>query len=109
MEDFLGKIQSADESTKRRWIIICTIVIMVVILYVWLAYFNNLMASVSNQGENIADTSGSPAAARTSSGSTFLQSVKNSPAFIYNIFTNSISFLGGILQSPREYIVKPPQ
>ena len=101
MAGFLEKLRSADENTKTRWIIIITSVIMVIVVYVWLAYFNNLFATAfvpaetepNNQGKNA--TTDPPASLQQRAGA------------LYQIFIDKIQALGTILKTPREYIVKP--
>ena len=47
--NFLEKLQSTPEPTKRRWLIGVTAALMVVVIYVWLAYFNNLIIAGFSQ------------------------------------------------------------
>ncbi len=102
-KSFLEKLQSADEETKKRWLVISVAVIMVIVIYVWLAYFNNLLAGFSAPP---ASESGSGEA---QGGMTFWQTLKNGAASVYDGFIGKISALGNILQAPREYIIKPPR
>ena len=37
--NFIQRLQNKDDVTKRNIIVIVTIVLMVVIVYIWLAYF----------------------------------------------------------------------
>ncbi len=76
-----------------------TLVIMIVVVYVWLAYFNNLVGSF-NQPEPASTPGG---------GFTFWQSMKNGVAIIYETFSEKIRSFGQILETPREYIVNPPK
>jgi hypothetical protein len=99
--NFLKRLQSADESTKTRWLVVLTIIIMAGVIYVWLAYFNNLVASFS-QPLPLGQVQASP-------GITFWDAAKNSVANLYGIFTDKLRALGNILQAPREYIIKPPR
>ena len=100
-KNFLEKLQSADESIKKRWMIILTIIVMTVVVYVWIAYFNNLIVSMSMSQQIVS----SPPA---DSGSLW-QTAKNGMASLYGIFIDKVHGLGQILQAPREYIIKPPQ
>ena len=109
--NFLTKIQSSDEDTKKRWMVVSTTVIMVVVIYFWLAYFNSLVVGFSGQAmpAQPADTEGSGSTPLTPSSITFLDTMKNGAAIIYDSFLDKIHFFGEILQKPREFIVKPPQ
>lgn len=111
--NFLEKLQSAPEPTKWRWIIAIAAVVMVAVIYVWLAYFNNLItagfskstAPYASSGQVSAESPPGAGAGSTS----FLQTLKNATANLYNVFGGALHALGNILNSPREYIVKPPQ
>src|ERR1700690_1254962 len=100
MSHFLEKLQSADEATKRRWMILSTIIIMVMVIYVWMAYFNNLVAGFSQAQQ--------PSAGSSAGGFTFWQTMKNGTAILYRGLSGAFHSLGNILNSPREFIVKPP-
>lgn len=97
MIKFLEKLQSSSEATKRKWMFATTLVIMVLVIYVWLAYFNNLVGGF-NQSETATAPQGS---------FTFWQSMKNGTAVIYQTFNDKLHAFGQILASPREYIVNP--
>ena len=98
--NFIEKLQSADEAAKRRWMLLSTITIMIIVIYVWMAYFNNLVAGFSQ-------TQQAPASP-TAGGFTFWQTMRNGTAILYRELTGAFHSLGNILNSPREYIVKPP-
>src|SRR5437870_5435072 len=97
-KSFLERLQLSDEATKRRFVFICTAIAMIVVVYVWFAYFNNMIAS-QNAPQPVAETS----------GFTFWQTMKGGMAVIYRAFWAKLNDLSNILQSPREYIIKPPQ
>lgn len=101
MKSFLEKLQSADENTKTRWIIVLTVAIMVVVIYVWASYFNTLIAGPLGAQAVASD--------KTTNGFGFWQTMKNGMATIYGVFMDKIRLLGNILNTPREYIVRPPQ
>ncbi len=101
MSKLLERLQNADEGTKRRWMIVATIIIMVVVIYIWAAYFNNLVAGFSQ-----VQPTGPAVPAGTDF--TFWATVRNGTAVLYRAFTHKLQALGGILNAPREYIVKPP-
>ncbi len=50
IKNFLENIRAADEPTKRKVAIVVTIVCMVIIIFVWLAYFNPFVAVSAPQG-----------------------------------------------------------
>ncbi len=109
MAEFLSKLQSADDATKKKWMIIGTAVIMAIVIYVWLAYFNTLFtgsptaatapAAVSDQRQSAAPT--------TATGP--FQYFRDRMASIFQLFSNLVGGLGNIFKAPREYIIKPSQ
>ncbi len=135
--NFLEKLQSASEPAKRRWLVVITAVLMVVVIYVWLAYFNNLIAAFSQQSAPPlasseqappTDSVGLPQtgssqensgqagqvlpeknSAASPGGASFWQTLKSSVANLYEVFAGKLRALGDILNAPREYIIKPPQ
>lgn len=110
---FLEKLQSAPEAAKRRWIIAATAAIMVAVIYIWLAYFNTLLtagfSSPANSSPAGSEQMTQPPSTAGGSNVTFWQTLKNSVANLYAIFTEKLRDLGNILNAPREYIIKPPQ
>ena len=100
MGNFLEKLQSSDEKTKRRWLIGLTAIAMVGVVYVWLAYFNNLVAGFNAPPPEISQREAS---------FSFLATLKKGAAVIYDVFSEKLSGLGKILEKPREYIIQPPK
>ena len=91
-------MQSSDEPTKRRWMFASVAVVMLVVVYVWLGYFNNLVAGF-----------GEPAPAATEGGFSFFGSMENGMAIISSSVLGKLHEFGRILAAPREYIVNPPK
>ena len=112
---FWERLQALDEPTKNKVLIVATAIIMVIVVYFWVAYFNNIIAGIS--GPAIAQNE--PAQADTTqtaqqdgtpqSDSNIWQNMQNGMATIYTQFMNGARGLGNILQAPRQYIVSPPQ
>ncbi len=99
LKSFLEKLQSADEDVKRRWLVVSTIVVMIVVIYVWLAYFNSLIASFSEPRLAEIPTGGA--------GFSFWLSLKSGAALLYNSFVDKLHVFAEILKAPREYIIQP--
>ena len=101
LREFIEKLQSAPYERKRIWMILFTTVVMMVVIYVWLAYFNNLVASLSR-----------PVAARTPEMESrddfsFGQTMKNGVAAVYSFLRDKLEGLIGILETPKEYLIEP--
>jgi hypothetical protein len=114
-KNVLEKLQSLDESTKKRILIIATAIIMVVVVYFWLAYFNNLVASIG-QPATVAESSGDLQASMSTAPTAavagdagFWGNMGNGMAFMYGQTIKMLHGLGSILDAPRQYIVAPPQ
>ena len=77
---------------------ILTSVAMIIVVFVWLAHFNDLVAgfSVSQPSEPGRET-----------GFTFWQTMKSGLAAIYVGLTDKLRWLGEVLNEPREYIITP--
>ena len=68
-QKFLKELQSLDAPAKNRVLIISTVVIMIVVLFVWLAYFNSIVIpSAAQTATSTSTTTTVPvASAQTSS------------------------------------------
>ena len=100
MSNFLEKLQSSDERIKRRWLIGLTAIVMVGVVYVWLAYFNNLVAGFQAPPPEIS---------QPEAGFSFLDTLKKGAAVIYDVFSEKLQVFAKILEKPREYIIQPPK
>jgi hypothetical protein len=90
---FLEELRSLNEPTKRKVLIVATIVIMAIILYLWLGYFNGLVADNQPQQDP--------------GGVSFSQNLKSGMATIANDFANIPQWLAGIFRGPRQYTIQP--
>ena len=93
----MQRLQSADERTKKRWVIILSAVAMVVIVFIWLKYFNTL---VQPGGWDTPS-------AETEESFSFWQTMKAGLGVLYDKAAGGIQGLGNILQAPRDYLIKP--
>ncbi|HUZ92651.1 MAG TPA: hypothetical protein VNG29_01490 [Candidatus Paceibacterota bacterium] len=112
MNNFIQKLQSLPDAQKHRVMIVATAVVMVAIVYVWLAYFNGLVSGFSNQATDVPAVAapaaaGSPGAGATAGGFTFLQTMRSGAAILWNAFDGKLHALGSVLGAPKEYMVTP--
>ncbi len=96
---FLEELQSLDEPTKKKVLIIATAIIMVVVIYFWLMYFNSFVVDTT-----ITNTvaTGTPAVAAPAAPA--------GPGAWQNIegwFASIGHAISGAFQAPRQYIVQP--
>ena len=106
-KSFLEELQSLNEPTKRKVLVVATILIMFVIVYFWLGYFNGLVASVAQVP--VADSEGQPQSQQSSGESGFFQNMKNGMAMVANDLAGAPQWLTNALQSPRQYNIQPPK
>jgi hypothetical protein len=97
-KDFLGRLQSLDEPTKKRVLIISTIVIMAIVIYFWLAYFNNLITGIAEQSQ--APVVPQVPASQAPEGPGMWQNIYDGIANVFRGFTD-------VLRAPRQYLIKP--
>jgi hypothetical protein len=91
---FIEELQSLNDTTKKRVLIISTIVIMAVVITVWFSYFNGILASASQA--TIADASSTDIAQSTgtqpANGASVWQNIMNGMASIGNVFNSSSQY-----------------
>jgi hypothetical protein len=112
-KSWIEGLQALDERTKHKVLIAATIVIMIIVIYLWLAYFNNLVAGIGNAGAT--DTTGNqavsaaPVAQPAVQNPGFFGSIGNAITSLPASFMGAMHWLGRILDAPRQYIINPPQ
>lgn len=84
-KDFLERLRASDETTKRKIIIITSIICMIVIIYVWLGYFNSIVSGGA-QPAPVASASSAPSA-------NFWQSVQSSTNALYGKLSGEFNAL----------------
>lgn len=100
--DFLKKIQEADHATKKQVLFIASALAMLLVVLIWLLYFNNFVASTAAEISPLA-------AEERQEDNSFWGTMHRGTAVLYGNIKGGIEWLGQALQAPREYIVKPPQ
>ncbi len=94
---FLERLQSVEERVKRRWIIWSSTIIMLLVVYFWLAYFNNLVATFS---------SAPPTAQEGKIGFSFAQTMKNGTAILYEAMIHKATALGRFIAAPQNITIQ---
>ncbi len=94
-KSWLQKLQEADEHVKNIYVLAGSLVVMSLIVFVWLTWFNNV-PSLASAGENSATVTAN------SSGFSFFESLKAMGASVGE-------YLGGLLGTSKEYIIRPGQ
>jgi hypothetical protein len=96
IEQFIKKLQESDEATKRRWLIASTVIVMVIVIFVWFKYFNAII-----------QFGGGSASAAEAPHASFWETMGRGVANVAGAIMNGIRRLGGILAAPRTYIIRP--
>ncbi len=113
---YLEQLQALDEPTKLKVLVAATAVIMIVVVYFWLAYFNNIVGEASQSASVSATVPAAVAPAAVSApigtsqpsgGSGGGNIFVNSYNFFKNIFAGAVHGLENIVNAQRQYIVKP--
>ena len=95
--NFLKRLQESDENVKRRWLILGSAVMMILVVFVWLNYFNALVQQAS-----------APAPAEQSErGLTFWQTFKSGLGIVFQTAGSKIKSWFEIVRSPKSYSIQP--
>jgi len=126
-KDFIETLQSLSEPMKRRVLVAASAVMMLVVVYVWVGYFNNIV--MGNPAAQLADQNAvaepAPATAQAPAAPAVAQPVApQSPlasapgfwselggglAWMYHGAVNDFKGAGSALQSPEQYDITPTQ
>ena len=95
----LEKIRNSDDGTKKVWLILFSSVVMIVVIFVWVAYFDTLLVSVNKPVE--ADE------VEKADGFGFFGTIKSGAAAVYDFLADKVSGIFGTINKPKEYIIEP--
>lgn len=99
--DYLNRsfrtLQNAPETTKKRWLVGSSLVATMLVGWIWLAYFNTLIAPP-------APPLPQPSAADDFS---FWQSVRSGTAFLFENVSDEMKRFFEFLQAPKNYEIAP--
>ena len=93
--NFLKRLQESDENVKRRWLIVSSAVIMILIVFIWLNYFNTLIQQASSPVD------------QAEYGLTFWQTFKSGLGIVSQGIAIKIKSWFEVLRSPRSYNIQP--
>jgi hypothetical protein len=104
---FIEELRALDESAKQKVLVGATMVLMVVVLYFWLAYFNTIVSRSSPQATASAEASTTVVSATGTSDGGFGNVVSDGFGSLIQFFKNESRSIGGVVNGPREYEVSP--
>jgi flagellar basal body-associated protein FliL len=100
----LEELQSLSDGNKKRVLVIATIIIMVIIVGVWVAYFNSIIMGTAQQAATEATTS--VAVAPTVTTTTPVTAQTNGPSLWQNI-ENGFGSIANVFKKPSQYTIQP--
>lgn len=100
----MEELRSLDESTKRRVLIAVVMVSMIVVVYLWLIYFNSIVASVQSP---VAQSTVGAANTSSASGTGFLGLFSTAMASFWQAIKNDITGMVGMIGNARRYDIGP--
>lgn len=103
--DWLEQVRNAGDEVKMSIVIVGTTSAFLVILVVWLTWFNFVGVVAQTPGTELANVSGSA----DESGFSVWESMKAGGSALMGGVMNGVRGLGGILNTPRKYIIEPEQ
>jgi flagellar basal body-associated protein FliL len=99
----LEELQSLSAASKKRVLVIATIIIMAIVIGVWVVYFNSIIAGTSQQ---IAVQATSSAAATPAIPTATAAPQASDPGLWQNI-KDGFGFIANIFKKPSQYNVQP--
>ncbi len=101
---FLEQLQLLDPPTKKKVLVTTTVIVAALVMYVWLGYFNNIIAGIS---ENANASDASVPVNTTSPIGEIWGGVMNGTEHLYAGIAGGLHDIGNLFQSPRQYVVTP--
>ncbi len=123
--DYLAELQALDEPMKRRVLVAASAVMMAIVVYVWIGYFNSIVMGGSVQladqsamaqsgaagaavpagasAQNTQDASTNP----PSSAPDFWQMLRSGLVSLYHGAVSGFKGAGSALQAPKQYDITP--
>lgn len=99
MNTFLERIRNSDDRTKKKWTYGITAVIMLVVVILWFAYVNSIFSSGGSSGVAYRDSAGS--------GASFVYTMKNGLAVVYDTAESAVRGLWNAVTGSRTYVITP--
>jgi hypothetical protein len=106
--NFLEELRSLDEPIKRRALVVGSAVLMVAVVFVWFAYFNDIVIGGQEQAQAVNDGSANTAVAQTAPApqTQTANAAAAGPSMWQNI-ENGFEDIAHAFQSPRQYNIQP--
>ena len=103
MKKFLKRIQTGSEATKRRWLILFSGIAVVLVLFIWLKYFDSIIAGQTNNREITAQKTEQ----ESGNGFAFLQTFKAGLGVVFQSIADGFHSIFNAIREPKSYMIKP--
>jgi flagellar basal body-associated protein FliL len=101
------ELQSLSEGNKKRVLVIATIIIMVIIIGVWAAYFNSVVMGTAQPVATESPTSSAVVApAPTATATAPVTAQANGPSLWQNI-KDGFGSIANVFKKPSQYTIQP--
>jgi hypothetical protein len=97
----LEELQSLSDAKKKHVLVIATIIIMVIIVGVWVAYFNSIIVGTAQQASAEATSTDTAAPASASA-----PAQASEPGLWQNI-ENGFGSIANVFRNPSQYNIQP--
>jgi flagellar basal body-associated protein FliL len=104
----LEELRSLSDGDKKRVLVIATIIIMVIIVGVWVAYFNSVIVGTAQQVATEATTTSAVATVPTvvATVPAPVTAQANGPSLWQNI-KNGFGSIANVFKKPSQYTIQP--
>jgi len=102
MKEFLKKIQTGSEANKMRWLILFSAIAAVLVLFVWLKYFDSIIADQTNNQE----ITGQQNEQENGTGFGFWQTFKSGLEVVFQGIANGFHSIFNVISQPKSYMIK---
>lgn len=98
MQDFIKKLRESDESTKMRWLVVSSAIMMVFVIFFWMKYFTAFVAPTEQTQQ-----------AEQNSGQTFgfWQTFKSGLGIVAETIGQTLGSVINTIREPKSYEIKP--
>jgi flagellar basal body-associated protein FliL len=102
----LEELQSLSDGNKKRVLVIATIIIMVIIIGVWVAYFNSVIMGTAQQTAVETTTPSAAVAPAAATATAPVTAQANGPSLWQNI-ENGFGSIANVFKKPSQYNIQP--
>ncbi|MDP3948672.1 MAG: hypothetical protein Q8Q17_01845 [bacterium] len=100
---FIKKLREGNDASKMRWLILFSAVAAVLVLFVWLKYFDSIIAGQANNQE----VAGQQAEQEAGQNFAFWQTFKAGFGIVFQSIADGVNSIFNTIREPKSYIVKP--